>query len=103
MYVQLDLKKRRISNLLAIAGIILLSIDTTNTFIGQGKYGFLSPLNDQQSGILLGIPSIALFFLSFGFGFREKTRVTTSLLIAGGTLLSVSKLAQQWVLIYTWQ
>jgi hypothetical protein len=84
-------KKTRISEVLAIAGIVLLSIDTANTFVGQGEYGFSSPLNDQQSGILLGIPSIILFFVAFGFGFRDKSRLTSLLLIAGGTLLAVSK------------
>jgi hypothetical protein len=87
-------KKTRISQVLAIAGMILLSIDTANTFVGQGEYGFSSPLNDQQSGILLGIPSIILFFLAFGFGFRDKSRLTSVLLIAGGTLLAVSKIVE---------
>lgn len=70
-------KKTSISEVLAIAGIILLSIDTANIFIGQGEYGFSSPLNDQQSGILLGIPSIILFFVAFGLGFRDKSRLTS--------------------------
>jgi len=94
MYVQISSKKRRISDLFAIAGLILLSIDTTNTFIGQGTYGFFSPLNDQQSGILLGIPSIILFFLSFAVGFRQRSRLTTLLLISGGVLLAASKLVE---------
>jgi len=33
-----------------------------------------------------------LFFISFAFGLKEKTRVTTSLLITGGALLAVFKL-----------
>lgn len=74
--------------------MMVLSIDTANTFVGQGGYGFLSPLNDQQSGILLDIPSIILFFVSFGFGFREKTRLTSLLLVAGGALLAVSKIVE---------
>jgi len=94
MYVQISSKKRRISDLFAIAGLILLSIDTTNTFIGQGTYGFFSPLNDQQSGILLGIPSIIMFFLSFAVGFRQRSRLTTLLLISGGALLATSKLVE---------
>lgn len=94
MYVQISSKKRRISKLFAIAGLILLSIDTTNTFIGQGTYGFSSPLNDQQSGILIGIPSIILFFLSFLVGFRQRSRLTTLLLISGGALLAISKLVE---------
>ena len=94
MYVQISSKKRRISKLFAIAGLILLSIDTTNTFIGQGTYGFSSPLNDQQSGVLLGIPSVILFFLSFAVGYRQRSRLTTLLLISGGALLATSKLVE---------
>lgn len=94
MYVQISSKKRRISELFAIAGLILLSIDTTNTFIGQGTYGFSSLLNDQQSGILIGIPSIILFLLSFVVGFRQRSRLTTLLLISGGALLAISKLVE---------
>jgi hypothetical protein len=94
MYVQISSKKRRISELFAIVGLILLSIDTTNTFIGQGTYGFSSPLNDQQSGVLIGIPSVILFFLSFAVGFRQRSRLTTLLLISGGALLAISKLVE---------
>jgi hypothetical protein len=94
MYIEINSKKTRISEAFAIAAMIVLSIDTANTFVGQGGYGFLSPLNDQQSGILLGIPSIILFFVSFGFGFREKTRLTSLLLVAGGALLAVSKIVE---------
>jgi hypothetical protein len=85
--------EKRISEILAIVAIVLLSMDTVGTFIAQGGDRFL-PLTDQQSGILLGISSIILFFLSFGIGFRQKTRVTTILLIAGGTILAVSKLLE---------
>lgn len=74
--------------------MILLSIDTTNVFIGQGTYGFSSPLNDQQSGVLIGIPSVILFFLTFAVGFRQKSRLTTLLLISGGALLAISKLVE---------
>ncbi len=92
-YLQSDLTKRRISEILAIVAIVLLTIDTVGTFIAQGGDRFL-PLTDQQSGVLLGISSIILFFLSFGFGFRQKARVTTILLIAGGAILAVSKLLE---------
>ena len=92
-YLQNDLRKKRISEILAIVAIVLLSIDTVGTFIAKGGDRFL-PLTDQQSGILLGISSIILFFLSFGFGFRQKARITTVLLIAGGAILAVSKLLE---------
>jgi len=85
--------EKRISEILAIVAIVLLSMDTVGTFIAQGGDRFL-PLTDQQSGILLGISSIILFFLSFGFGFRQKARITTVLLTAGGAILAVSKLVE---------
>ena len=92
-YLQNDTRKRKTSEILAIVAIILLVIDTAGTFLAQGGVRFL-PLTDQQSGILLGISSIILFFLSFGIGFRQKTRITTVLLIAGGLILAVSKLIE---------
>ena len=92
-YLQNDLRKKRFSEILAIVAIVFLSIDTVETFVAQGGDRFL-PLTDQQSGILLGLSSIILFFLSFGFGFRQKARITTVLLIAGGAILAVSKLLE---------
>jgi hypothetical protein len=86
-------KRKSTSEIFAVAAIILLTIDTVNTFTSQGANGFLS-LTDRQSGIFLGLPSIFLFFVSFGFGFRQKTRITTSSLIAGGALLAVSKIIE---------
>jgi hypothetical protein len=82
-----------VSEALAITAITLLVLDTINTFTSQGGNGFLN-LTDRQSGIFLGLPSVFLFFMSFGFGFRQKTKTTTSLLIAGGTLLAVTKIIE---------
>jgi hypothetical protein len=94
MTEQINLKQRKsISEVLAVAAITLLSIDTVNTFTSQDGNGFLY-LTDRQSGIYLGLPSIFLFFVSFGFGFRQKTRITTSLIIAGGVLLAVTKIIE---------
>jgi hypothetical protein len=92
-YLQNDTRKRKTSEIIAIIAITLLVIDTAGTFLAQGGRRFL-PLTDQQSGILLGISSIILFFLSFGIGYRQKTRITTVLLIAGGLILAVSKLIE---------
>ena len=91
--LQNEPRKKKISETLAIVAIVFLAIDTAETFIAQGGKRFL-PLTDQQSGILLGISSIVLFFLSFGFGFRQKARITTVLLMAGGAVLAVSKLVE---------
>ena len=90
------INRKRISEVLAIIALTLLTIDTINTFISSGTYGFL-PLTDLQSGIYLGLPSVIMFFLSFEFAFRQKTRLTTSLLIAGGSLLVVSKIIEPMV------
>jgi hypothetical protein len=88
------LKRRKsVSGILAVAAIILLTVDTINTFTSQGGNGFLN-LTDRQSGIYLGLSSIFLFFVSFGFGFRQKTRIATSLLIAGGALLAITKIIE---------
>ena len=92
-YLQNDTRKRKTSEIIANIAITLLVIDTAGTFLAQGGRRFL-PLTDQQSGILLGISSIILFFLSFGIGYRQKTRLTTVLLIAGGLILAVSKLIE---------
>jgi hypothetical protein len=70
-----------------------LTIDTVNTFTSQGGNGF-SYLTDRQSGLYLGLPSVYLFFVSLGFEFRQKTRITTPLLIAGGVLLAVTKIIE---------
>ena len=85
--------RKSVSGALAVAAIILLTVDTINTFTSRGGYGFLG-LTDRQSGIYLGLSSIFLFFVSFGFGFRQKTRITTSLLIAGGALLAITKIIE---------
>lgn len=60
-------------------------LQLADTFIAQGKYGFLQ-LTDQQRGPLIGIPSMILFFMSFGIGYRQKSRITTLLLLVGGIL-----------------
>jgi hypothetical protein len=86
-------KRKTISEILAIVALTLLLIDTTNTLISRGTYGLLT-LTNQQSGIYLGLPSVIIFFLSFGIAFGLKSRLTTALLIAGGTLLAVSKIVE---------
>jgi hypothetical protein len=91
---QVNLEKRKsISEVLAVAAIILLTVDTVNTFTSQSGNGFMY-LTDRESGVYLGLPSIFLFFLSFGLGFGQKARITTSLLIAGGALLAITKIIE---------
>ena len=47
--------------------MFLLAIDISDTFIGQGGYGSLQFTN-QQRGILIGMPSMILFYVSSGIG-----------------------------------
>ena len=55
MTAQTNLRKRKnISEILAVAAMTLLTVDTVNTFTSQGGNGFLS-LTDRQSGIYLGL------------------------------------------------
>jgi hypothetical protein len=86
-------KRRLVSQVLAVIGIVLLSLDTINTFTSQDGFGLLN-LDDRQSGIFLGIPSIILLLASFGIGYSLKIRLTTLLLIVGGILLCISKIIE---------
>ena|SRR5919198_449573 len=90
-FKQTKLGKNKISELVAIAAMVLLLIYIADAAVGQGKQGFL-PMTAAQRGITFGASSIILFFVSFGIAFREKARVSTILLIIGGTLIGTSVL-----------
>jgi hypothetical protein len=92
MTEQIKSKRKKISEVFAIAAMILLFVYISDAAVGQGKQGFL-PLNAAQRGMLLGSSSIILFLLSFGIGITQKTKITTILLIAGGAIIATSVLA----------
>jgi hypothetical protein len=81
--ISINIRKRKFSEIFAVAAMIVLAIDIADTFIAQGGYGFLQ-LTDQQRGPLIGIPSMILFIISFGIGYGQKSRLTTSLILVGG-------------------
>jgi hypothetical protein len=91
MYLQAKIGKRKISESFAIAAMVLLLIYISDAVVGQGRQGFL-PLAAAQRGLIFGVSSIVLFFVSFGIAFKEKARITTILLIAGGALIGTSVL-----------
>ncbi|HJT47102.1 MAG TPA: hypothetical protein VJ729_02880 [Nitrososphaeraceae archaeon] len=92
MNVPTQLRKRKISEFVAIVAMILLLIYISDAAVGQGKQGFL-PMNAAQRGMIFGASSIILFFISFSLvGFKEKTKITTILLIVGGALIGTSVL-----------
>jgi hypothetical protein len=70
-------KRRRLSELSAVAAIVILAIYIEDTFIAQSEYGFLQ-LTDIARGLLIGIPSMILLFISFGIGNRQKSGLATS-------------------------
>jgi len=84
--------KRKISEIIVIAGIILLLIYIADAAVGQGEIGFL-PMTEKERGMIFGTSSIILFFVAFGIGFREKSPTLTIVLIAGGALIGTSVLA----------
>ncbi len=92
MTEQIQSKRKKISEVFAIAAMILLLVYISDAAVGQGKQGFL-PLNAAQRGMLLGSSSIILFLLSFGIGITQKTKITTILLIVGGAIIATSVLA----------
>lgn len=80
-------KRRRVlSQLLAAAALALFSILVIDTIIGQGGRGFLS-MDTQQKGPIFGSTPIFLFFASFGLGYKERSKLTSILLIIGGTMI----------------
>ena len=92
MTEQIKSKRKKISEVFAIAAMILLLVYISDAAVGQGKQGFL-PLNAAQRGMLLGSSSIILFLLSFGIGITQRTKITTILLIVGGAIIATSVLA----------
>jgi hypothetical protein len=93
MYLQTKIKRKRISEILAIIAMVLLLTYIADAAVAQGnKQGFL-PMSAAQRGMIFGASTIILFFVSFGIGFGEKTKITTVLLIAGGALMAKGGLA----------
>ena len=84
--------KKKASEIIAIAGMILLLTYISDAAVGQGETGFL-PMNEKERGTIFGFSTIILFFTAFGIGFNEKIAITTVLLIVGGALIGTSVLS----------
>jgi len=84
--------KKKISEITAVAAMILLLTYLVDAAVGQGEVGFL-PLSEKERGMIFGLSTIILFFVAFGVGIREKSATTTILLIVGGVLIGTSVLA----------
>ena len=90
-YAEQKVRRRKISEVLAIVAMALVLIYIADAAVGQGKQGFL-PMKTALRGMIFGASSIILFFISFGVGIKEKSKVTTILLIAGGAVIGTSVL-----------
>ena len=96
-HVQIKTRKDQISEFLAIAAMTLLLIHIADGSMERfSKHGFL-PVNIDKKPFRIsnfGISSIILFFLAFGIDIRgkNKSKVTTILLIAGGVLIGITAL-----------
>jgi len=84
--------KKKVSEIIAIAGMVLLLTYISDAAVGQGETGFL-PMNEKERGMIFGFSTIILFFAAFGIGFNEKSAITTILLITGGALIGTSVLS----------
>jgi hypothetical protein len=89
MYSQKHVQRRKISEVLVIIAMALVLIYIADAAVGQGKQGFL-PLSTALRGMIFGGSSIVLFFVSFGLGMGQKSKITTYLLIAGGAITGTS-------------
>jgi len=83
--------KKKISEIIAIAAMILLLVYLVDAAVGQGEIGFL-PMSEKERGMIFGLSTIILFFVAFGVGIREKSAINTILLIVGGMLIGTSVL-----------
>jgi len=83
--------KKKASEIIAIAGMVLLLTYISDAAVGHGETGFL-PISEKERGTIFGFSTIILFFVAFGIGFNEKSAITTVLLIVGGALIGTSVL-----------
>jgi len=84
--------KKKASEIIAIAGMVLLLTYITDAAVGHGETGFL-PMGEKERGMVFGYSTIVLFFVAFGIGFNEKSAITTILLMFGGALIGTSVLS----------
>jgi hypothetical protein len=83
--------KKTAAEIMVIVGMALLLIYILDAMVGQGETGFL-PMTAEERGRTFGTSSMILFFVSFGVGYKERSVILTSILIAGGALMGTSVL-----------
>ena len=78
--VRLNIKKVA-SEILVVAAMTILLIYILDAIVAEGETGFL-PMTAEERGRTFGTSSMMLFFVAFGVGFKERSVLLTTLLIA---------------------
>jgi len=84
--------KKTAAEIMVIAAMAILLVYILDAMVGQGETGFL-PMTAEERGRTFGTSSMILFFASFGVGYKQRSIILTSILIAGGALMGTSVLA----------
>jgi len=84
--------KKVAAEIMVIAAMAILLVYILDAMVGQGETGFL-PMTAEERGRTFGTSSMILFFASFGVGYKQRSIILTSILIAGGALMGTSVLA----------
>ena len=84
--------KKAAAEIMVIAAMAILLVYILDAMVGQGETGFL-PMTAEERGRTFGTSSMILFFASFGVGYKQRSIILTSILIAGGALMGTSVLA----------
>ncbi len=91
MATKITTVKKKVSEIILMAGNVLLLTYITDAAVGQGETGFL-PMSEKERGMIFGLSTIIIFFAAFAVWFHEKSALTTILLIVGGALIGTSVL-----------
>ena len=76
MYTQ-NVRRQKISEVLAIVAMALVLIYIADAAVGQGKQGFL-PMNAAYRGMIFGTSSLILFFNHFNNNNVSTSRFPTT-------------------------
>lgn len=93
MYRIMLKSKVKASRLMAavVGGILLIYVVET---MDLGSSRMLIMIDDESEGMVFGIPSAVLFIAAFVLELKERSAITSSLLIAGGATMGTLSIAR---------
>lgn len=83
-----------VSRLLAIAAALLLLIYIADAFAIRTPVTDTIPFDRETRGSVFGGSAVALFIAAFVLELRERSRITSGLLISGGATMGTLSLAR---------